>query len=56
MSAGNIVFDLVYKETMPTTVEIMKYTRRNMSIDDDRWGSIYEIKDLFRVLIKLKVI
>lgn len=56
MSANNIIFDNVYKNKMPDTVRVIEYVREKMSIDTDRWGTIFQVKDMFRVLIKLEVI
>lgn len=56
MSVNNIIFDNVHKNKMPDTVRVINYAREKMSIDTDRWGTIFQVKDMFRVLIKLEVI
>lgn len=56
MSASKIIFDSVHKDKLPSTVRVIEYVKDNMSIDHDRWGTLFQVRDVFRILIKLKVI
>ena len=44
-----------YYRTMPHLYEILRYIKNFVSIDDDRWGTVYTTKDVFRTLVKLEI-
>jgi hypothetical protein len=44
-----------YYATMPHIYDLLKYIRAFVSTEDDRWGTLYITKDIFRTLVKLEI-
>lgn len=44
-----------YYKTMPHIYDLLRYIRSFISVDDDRWGTLYIAKDVFRTLVKLEI-
>ena len=55
MGINKMMFDSAHVDKMPTRVRVIEYIRDNMSIDRDRWGTMFQVRDVFRMLIRLEV-